>query len=280
MERQGRPKNRHVGHAERTIARPVATAPGRRRDRVVPDQHGAWAFLLLPVLLGVAAGGWAPAVLALVVAWVAAYPLSWALIGVIAEPRPERFRRALVVWSVVAVPAALVAVALRPWLLFVGAAYVGLFLVNVRFARRREQRALANDLVLVAECTLMIPTVAGAVAGGGWFVPVTAMTEPAVTSLAVACALALVGSTLHVKSLIRERRNPRFGRLSRWYSVACAGVVIALAAGADVGAVLVVPFVGLAVRAFAVHPGLRPARIGLVELACLLLLAAAAFVAV
>jgi hypothetical protein len=265
-----------------TVTAPQRPGPARpRKDRVLPDQHGAWGFLLLPVVLGFAAGGWAPAVLALVVAWVAAYPLTWALTGLLAAPRPERFRRALLVWSVVAVPAALLAAVLRPWLLWVGAAYVGLFVVNLWFARQRRERALANDLVLVAECTAMVPVVVGVAAADGWAVPLEAMTEPPVLVLALACAVTLVGSTLHVKSLIRERRNPRYARASRWYAVASVAVMAASVVVTEVGAVLVVPFVLLAARAFLVRdPRIRPARIGLVELACLLVLAGCAFLAV
>jgi len=252
-----------------------------RKDRVVPDQHGAWAFLLLPVVLGTVAGGWAAAVPVLVVAWVAAYPLTWALTGLLSAPRPGRFRRALAVWSVVAVPAAAAAVVLRPWLVWVGAAYVLLFLVNLWFARQRRERALANDLVLVAECTAMVPVVAGVAATGGWSPPVDAMTATDVLVLALACALALVGSTLHVKSLIRERRNPRFALASRWYAVASVVVAAVAVVVTEVRWPLVVPFVALAARAYVVRdPRMRPSRIGLVELACLVVLAVCALLAV
>lgn len=249
-----------------------------RRQPIVPNQHGAWGFLALPVALGLAAGGWSAAVPALVVAWTAAYPLSWALTGTISAPRPERFRRALVVWSMVAVPAAVVAVVTVPWLLVVGVAFVALFGVNLWFARQRRERALANDLVFVVECSAMVPVVAAVAEGyGGWAVPVEAMTATSVLVLTAACALTLVGSTLHVKSLIRERRNPRYARASRAFALASLVVVGALVALTEVGAVLVVPFVALAVRAYLVRdPRTRPARIGLVELACLVLLSLAA----
>ena len=253
----------------------------RRRDRVVPEQHGAWAFLLLPVFLGLASSGWVWAVLALVVAWIAAYPLTWAISGTLTAPRPERFRRALVVWLVVALPAAATALVLRPWLLWVGAAYTALYLVSLRFARQRRERALANDLLLVAECAAMVPVVVGVATTDGWSVPVATMTEPEVLVLALACALALLGSVLHVKSLIRERRNPRFGRASRVYSVASLVVMTAATAVSGVGSVMLLPFVALVIRAFVVRdPRMRPAKIGLVELGCLVLLAGSAFVAV
>lgn len=263
-----------------TTARPPG--PSRRKnDRIVPDQHGAWGFLLLPVVLGLAAGGWSPAVPVLVVAWVAAYPLTWALTGLLTARRPQRFRRALVVWSVVAVPAAAAAAVLRPWLLYVGAVYVGLFLVNLWFARQRRERSLVNDLVLVAECTGMVPVVVGVAAADGWAVPTGAMTESVVIVLALACAVTLVGSTLHVKSLIRERRNPRYARASQAYAVASVAAMTVAVTVAEVSLLLVAPFVALAVRAYVVRdPRLRPAKIGLVELACLLVLAGCAFLAV
>lgn len=261
---------------------PARPSPARaRKDRVLPDQHGAWGFLLLPVVLGSAVGDWSPAVPVLVVAWVAAYPLTWALTGMLTARRPQRFRRALVVWSAVGVPAAAAAVALRPWLISVGVAYVGLFLVNLWFARRRRERSLANDLVLVAECTAMVPVVAGVAAADGWAVPIGVMTETVVLVLALACAVTLVGSTLHVKSLIRERGNLRYAQVSRAYAVASVVVMMVAVLVTEVGAVLVVPFVALAVRAFVVRdPRLRPAKIGLVELACLVVLAGCAFIAV
>lgn len=265
-----------------TAARRSPAGPRRKRARIIPDQHGAWGFLLLPVVLGIIAGGWSAAVPALVVAWVAAYPCSWALSGALTAPRPERFHRALAVWSAIAVPAAVLAVVLRPWLVFVGAAYAGAFLVNLWFARRRQERALANDLVLVAECTAMVPVVAGvAAAGGGWSVPFAAMTETTVLVLTLACGVTLVGSTLHVKSLIRERNNARFALASGWYAALAVVVMTGVVMASQVGLVLVVPFLVQALRASAFRdPRMRPARIGIIELVCLIVLAVCAAVAI
>lgn len=266
---------------ERAPGLPQSRLVRSKRDRVIPDQHGAWAFLVLPVTLGIAAGGWSVAVLALLLAWIPAYPFSWALSGTLAAPRPQRFRRALLVWAAVTIPAAALALVLRPWLLFVGLAYFGAFLLNLRFARQRRERALANDLVLVAECTMMVPVTAGVAVAGGWVPPFAAMTRASVLLLTLACAAALVGSTLHVKSLIRERRNPRFARVSRWYAAGCLVVMAGVVAKTTSSVVVVLPFIVLALRALVVRdPQMRPARIGMIELACLVLLAGVAFAAV
>lgn len=251
-----------------------------RRDPVVPPQHGAWGFLGLPLLLGLAASGWSPWLPLLAVAWVAAYPSSWAVTGLLTARRRERFRRAALVWTPVCVAAGLPLLLTHPWLLWVLLAYLGLFAVNLLEARRRRERSIANDLVLVVECVLLVPVLAGVAGGGsGLRPPAEAMTTSAVLLAMLVTALALVGSTLHVKSLIRERNNPAYTTASRAVAVASPVLVAAACAAAGTGWLLVVPFVLLAARATWWHdPGWRPVRIGLVELAGFVLVAAAGFV--
>ena len=192
-----------------------------RRDPVVPPQHGAWGFLGLPLLTGTAAAGWSPWVLLLAVAWVAAYPASWALTGLLTARRPERFRRAALVWTPACAVAGAVLLATHLWLAWVLLAYLLLFAVNLQQARRRRERSIQNDLVLILECTLLVPVLAGVVSGAsGLRPPWAAMTTVDVGLAALVTALALVGSTLHVKSLIRERHNPAYTLASRVVAVA------------------------------------------------------------
>lgn len=251
----------------------------RRRDPVVPPQHGAWGFLGLPVLMGLAAAGWSPWVLPLAVAWVAAYPSSWALTGLLTARRPRRFRRAALVWIPPALVAGIPLLVTHRWLSWVLAVYLLLFAVNLHQARLRRERSLTNDLVLVAECVLLVPVLAGVVDGAsGWRVPLSAMTTTTVLLAALMTALTLVGSTLHVKSLIRERANPAFTTASRVFAVAAAAVVLAASLAVGGSPWLAAPFVLLAARATWWHdPTWRPARIGLVELGGLVAVAATAF---
>lgn len=259
------------------------TPPRRRRDPLLPPQHGAWAFLGLPLALGVTAGSWTPVWAVLSVAWVVAYPLSWATSGLIGGPRRERFRKPFLVWAGLFVPLAAVTVWLRPWLWVAGAAYAVLFAVNLVYARARRERALANDLVLIAECSLMVPVVVGvASTGATWSPPADVLRTGQVLVLVLACALTLVGSTLHVKSLIRERNDRRYALASQAFAVLCVPVMAAAVAwwGPGRGYWLLVPFVVLAVRARLV-PGhsWRPGRIGMIELAAFVLVVVAAALA-
>lgn len=252
-----------------------------RRPPLLPPQHGAWAFLALPVLLActVAAPTWWTLVLA--VAWFAAYPASYAGARLLHDRRPERFRWPFAGWAAAAALPALVLLVRFPWLLGVGAVLLALVAVNAYYARRNDERALVNDLVVVTECALLVP-VTWAVSTGASTAPTPGTVPTQVAVLAVVCWLVLAGSTLHVKSLIRERRDPRFARASRALALGSLLASWALAAwwGLPEDWWLVVPFAALAVRAFVVgRRPVRPVVVGLVELAMVVLVVVAAWLA-
>jgi hypothetical protein len=244
----------------------------------VPPQHGAWAFLGLPLVLGALVARGTPLLAALALAWVAVYPLSYAALGLVRARRPQRFRRPFAVWTSVVLPASGVLVVWRPWLVWVGLGYLALFAVNLRYARRNDERAVGNDLVFVAECAAMVAVVWAVGAGRRtWSPPAPDAVPGRVWILVIVCGLVLVGSTLHVKSLVRQRRDPRYARASRVVAVASAAAAVAVADwwGWPGGVMLVVPFVALAVRAFLVGRWpLQPGTIGMIELAGFALVAA------
>jgi hypothetical protein len=253
----------------------------------VPPQHGAWAFLGLPLIVGVAFAERTPLLLVLAIGWIAAYPASYFVLAIEKDatsrhPDSRPFVRPLLRWSAVALPCAAILLACRPWLVWVGALYLAGFLVSFGFARRRDDRALANDAVFILQCALMVPvTWAVSIDDSSWTPPAAAGAPAGLWLLTLATALLLAGSTVHVKSLIRERANPRFRTGSRWFALASLAASIGLAAlwGAPGGLLLPLPFAYFAGRALLLRgPAPRPARIGLIELGGFVLLAAAALV--
>ena len=161
----------------------------------------------------------------------------------------------------------------RPWLCWVLLGYATLWLVNLAFASGRRERSLANDLVLVGECTLMLPVTVGIGAGERGWVPPVAVLDSALAVPVAACAVALVGSVLHVKSLIRERGDARYARAAKDFSVAgpVAVAVVAGTAGAPLWPALVLLLA--AGRCWWVPRTWRPARVGLLELGVFVLVA-------
>ncbi|MDO8307276.1 MAG: YwiC-like family protein [Actinomycetota bacterium] len=270
----------------------MAVPGSARRVSLVPPAHGAWAFIGLPVAVAIALTGMSWLVAVLGVAWVLAYPASYFALAMVKDtaphhrrpgrqPRPGRYVRPLVTWGLPAAALGAVALAAQPWLAWVGLGYAALFAVNAAFARRRDERSLVNDAVLIVECALVVPVTWAADHGSGGWVPPAPSTIPAQAwILCAAVALLLTGSTLHVKSLIRERANPAFATASRTvaFGSIVAAAALAWAWGLPEGLLLLLPFGYLAGRAITV-PGrsMAPGRIGMIELAGYLLLVAVAF---
>ena len=266
----------------------TTSAPTRRQAPLVPPQHGAWAFLGLPVAVAVTVSPWSALLLLLAVTWVAAYPASYFLLALVRDrssrhPDPARFRRPLTVWWAIALASGFTLLVFRPWLVSVGLIYAASFLVNLAFARRRDERALLNDLVFIVQCTAMVVVTWAVAAGQRSILPPPLADVPThVWVLTVAVGLVLIGSTLHVKSLIRERAHPAFARNSRVFAALSLAGSLALAHwwGLPAGAPLAVPYGWLAARSFAMRsPAPRPGIIGMIELAGFVLLVAAAAVA-
>ena len=253
---------------------------------LVPPQHGAWAFLGLPLVVGIAVAPWTPVLILLAFACIAAYPWSYFALTVAKEqtsrhPRPERFRTPMLVWSVIAIPALVGLVVARPWLLWIGIGYALAFAINVAFAMRRDDRDLVNDAVFILECAALVPIAWAVGTLGRTLTPDATAVPTEVWILTIAVALLLAGSTLHVKSLIRERSHPAFARMSQSFAIVSLVVSIGLAAwwGLSVGLWLVPAFAFAAGRSFAMRDRtVRPAQIGMIELVAFGLLAIGAIV--
>ncbi len=219
--------------------------------RFLPPQHGAWAMLLLPWLVGTVISGFRWLHVPLLLAWLTGYLSSYYALLAVKTRRPGRVRAQLWVYGVPTVVLGALVVALRPAVLWYAPAYAVLLAVNVAYAARRDDRALFNDFALVLQSCLMVficATVAGAPLGD------VAVAFGAVT-------VYFVGTVLHVKALIRERDNPRY----RWASIAYH--LLAFIASLWFVVALAVVFGLLALRAIALAGRrLRPGVLGLVEI--------------
>jgi hypothetical protein len=208
-------------------------------------------MLLLPWLVGTLLAGFRWLDVPLLVAWLTGYLLSYYALLSVKTRRPGRVRAQLWVYGVPTVLLGGLVLALRPALLWYAPAYGLLLAVNVGYAARRRERAVANDLVSVVQSCLMVfvcATIAGVPLADVWvaFAAVTAY---------------FVGTVLHVKSLIRERDDPRY----RWASIAYH--VAAFVAALWFGVALAIVFGMLAMRAWLLAGRrLRPGTLGIVEI--------------
>jgi hypothetical protein len=223
---------------------------GHTLRRYLPPQHGAWAMLLLPFLVGVACAGPVWLDVPLLLAWLGAYLLSYYALLVVKLRRIGRLAPQLALYGGITLPAALFVIVLRPRVLVFAPAFAVLLAVNAVFARRHADRSLAGGLASVLQGCLMVPVTA--VVSGTELAP---SVRPTLVLLAY-----FVGTLLYVKTMIRNRGETGYLRTS-------IGFHALAAAGAGLLAwPLALPFGWLLVRAaWLPHRSLTPKQVGMIE---------------
>jgi hypothetical protein len=243
------------------------------RRAAMPRQHGAWAMLATPMLLGVAVSGPAPWQVIVAIAAFSGFLASATAQAWLRARRDPAYRARLLVFGGTFACAALALVAAWPALLVTLVVLLPATAITVGGARPGTPRDLANSLAQVAQAVMLVPAMAWV--SGAWDArDVTLMT-------AVAAAF-LVGEVLVVRSVIRERGNRRFVRRSLgFHAVLVLAALALLPAAYAILALIFLLRAGLvpalqARRAGSSHP-LRPVHVGMLELACSVALEVVAF---
>ncbi|MDO5533495.1 MAG: YwiC-like family protein [Propionibacteriaceae bacterium] len=207
------------------------TTKKKKNPGWVPNQHGAWAMLVVPFVLGTTLRlrdgepGWflAP----LFACWMLGYFAFNAASGWLKAPTPRRppWVKPLAVYGAASVVFGLVALLLAGWGLLTWApAFVPLILPALWLAAQRNERATVGGALTIAAASLMVPIArhphmpdaVGPGTGATWLV----------TALVFAY---FFGTVLYVKTNIRERGRPEWMIASVAYHAAWVAVAAALA---------------------------------------------------
>ncbi|MHB1287754.1 YwiC-like family protein [Georgenia sp.] len=230
--------------------------PTRRRRRGpgwVPDQHGAWAMITVPPLIGIALGGPAWVHLPLLGLWWAGYFAFYATGLWLRSRRKPRYLPPVRAYGLALVPFAVALVVLAPSLVGWALPYAPLVATTAWCSARRLDRSLLNDAVTVLAAGLMTAVAYDAGPGRTVASPDGDLVSWAwvwvVTALVTAYFL---GTVLYVKTNIRERGRRAYLVGSVGYHVGVAAVVVVLAAGGTVPPWHAAMWVVLVLRAVAV----------------------------
>jgi hypothetical protein len=251
------------GHGGRVTASAhpgIRTIAGHRLW--IPRQHGAWAMLLLPVLLGVAASSPDPWQIVVAVTALAAYLASVTAQTWSRSRRSPAYRLPMAVYGTVAVVLGILLLVAFPPLALAAVVVAPMALLVFRGARPGTRRDLVNSLAQVAQALVLVPVTAWV--SGVWDI------EPVIAYTCVAAGYQL-GSVLVVRSVLRERGNRGFAALAVGFHI----MLVVLAA-----LLLPLPYAlvaaGLATRAAALPVAqrrlaggptpLRPIHVGIVEI--------------
>ncbi|MFN8080769.1 MAG: YwiC-like family protein [Kineosporiaceae bacterium] len=258
--------------------------PARRRaPGWIPNQHGAWAMLASPLLVGALAAGPAWVHLPLGVFWFVGYFAFFATGLWLKASRRPRHRPPVIAYGAAAAVLGVIVVVVEPRLVRWVPAFAVPLAVGLWSSARRTDRSLLSGLSTSVGSALM--TLVAYDAGGG-----TDWRRAGL--LAATQAAYFAGTVFYVKSLIRERGDEAFRRLSigchlAFVAAAAAAVMVSASRSAEHGHLgiswwVVAVFALLAARAAWVPrltPPPRPARIGLGEIAATLAVAVASLAA-
>ena len=239
----------------------------------VPRQHGAWAMLLLPVLLGVAASSPSPWQIAVGGAALFAYLASATAQTWTRSRRPPAYRLPIAVYAAATAVLAAVLAIIFPPLLLAGLVVVPTGLIVFRGAQPGTRRDLANSLLQVVQALALVP--ATAYVSGAWDLARVAL----VTGVAGGYQL---GTVLVVRSVLRERGNEAFHALSIAFhgALVVAALVLLPLPYALVAAVLTTraALLPVAQRRLAAGPRpLKPVHVGALEAVMSILVVLVAF---
>lgn len=257
---------------ETTIRR--AASVGHSAGLWFPRQHGAWAMLAVPLLLGVAASRPVGSQLLLAFAVGAGYLALATSESLVRAHDRTRFVPSLVVYAAVAAAAGLPLLVIDPLLLAAAAVLLVASAATLLLARRRGRPVLPGRLVETGAALVLTPA-AASLAG--------TLDGPVLGAATLLAAMYLLSTVLVVRSAIRERGNQAFAAGSAAYHLVAVGLASFLlpAPYVVVWAVLAARAIGVPWLQRRVERGphrLRPIHLGLVELAGALLVVATSFV--
>ncbi|WP_124726751.1 YwiC-like family protein [Staphylospora marina] len=222
---------------------------------VIPHEHGGWAMLTVPFLLGTFAGdpGWGH--LLLFLAWLMFYLFTYSFKEWIKRQRREsRFVRWAVIYSVLGLCFLIIPLKNEPSLVWLAPLLCISFVMHLWHVKRKNERAMTNNVGAVH--AFSVGAVAACVFGTGKW-------DVSALFVYVHSAVYYLGSVFFVKSILREKNNPR------WMGYAKTYHWLMLPIPALFGQpLLFIPFLFSLVRLYRWGgKPLQPIRIGMIEFA-------------
>ncbi|TKJ92758.1 hypothetical protein PaeCFBP13512_05235 [Paenibacillus sp. CFBP13512] len=221
-------------------------------NRYIPNQHGAWVMLILPFLFGLVAFGGHSLHILLFISWLLLYLLSFPLLQWIKTGKAYKYRQPALVYAGLSIPVLSLLLIYQPDLIGYGI-FLGIcFVLNMYYARTRNERALINDIIaIVMFCSFIYPVM---------YIGRTTDWQLATTLFLIA-VLYFVGTALYVKTMLRERGNVHYYIGSIFYHIVICGLVSWMNIG------LIISFALLLLRSIILpHFNLKSKHVGIIEI--------------
>jgi hypothetical protein len=164
---------------------------------LIPKQHGAWAMLIIPYFLGAYYGGFSWLHIPLFLGWLLLYLATYPFFMVV-KKRSQYYLKWFLFYLVPALVLVLIPFLYNFRLIYFGFSMLPFFFINIYYAKKKNERALLNDLAAIAEFCI------GGLAS--FYIGEGELNLKAVEIFSF-CFLFFTGSSFYVKTMIREKKN-------------------------------------------------------------------------
>ncbi|WP_343223056.1 YwiC-like family protein [Mesobacillus maritimus] len=174
----------------------------------IPKQHGAWAMLIIPFWLGAAATEIVWQHIPFFLGWLLLYLATYPMLLLFKKKNIPFYRKWTIIYLVPALAFLMVPLFTMPTIVYFGLAMLPFFAVNTYYSRKKNERALMNDLSAIINFSI-----------AGLASSYLASGNLTLEALLVffSSILFFVGSTLYVKTMVREKKNIRYKYISWIY---------------------------------------------------------------
>lgn len=183
---------------------------------LISNQHGAIVMALMPFLYAITlTHDFIWQTLFLFLAWIAIYLMSYPFLALFKGRNLELYRKWTVIYALTGLIVAIPALYYNPKILYFTPLFLPLIGINIYYTKTKNERSLFNDL-----SAILIFALVGIIA---YYFP---QQQVDLNSLKIASypSLFFIGSTLYVKSVLRERKNPIYYWGSIIFHLSCIGL--------------------------------------------------------
>ncbi|MFQ1023157.1 YwiC-like family protein [Avibacterium paragallinarum] len=179
---------------------------------LISNQHGAIVMALMPFLYGMLLAKPIALHFFLLAAWFSLYLMTYPFLNLFKGRNLELYRKWTLIYAITSLLFALPALWYNWHILLFLLAMFPFVAVNIYYVKKKDERALLNDLA-----GIIIFALAGMAA---YYFPHSQL-DAKIYEVALYPSLFFVGVTLYVKSVMRERKNPRYLQASIAFHLLC-----------------------------------------------------------
>lgn len=176
----------------------------------LPKQHGAWAMLLIPFWLGVVSSEFTWQHIPFFFGWLLLYLSTYPMLLIFKGKNISFYVKWTLIYAIPALLLLLIPLFMRPSIVLFGLLMLPFFAINIYYSKKKDDRALLNDFSAITAFAI-----AGLATG---YLPSGQLNEKTIFIFIVSI-LFFVGSTFFVKTMIREKKNITYKRISWTYHI-------------------------------------------------------------